>query len=305
MRKFIIKAIIFFVLLTVIILYFSSKYKEVVDIHSDYMAAIIDKHRRLEAYDSNRILLAGGSNVAFGLNSALLDSAFKRPVVNMGLHVGLGLTFIINELISVVKKGDVVIFTPEYHLLNGTSEELALINHTINLYPEAKSYYPFTLLDKTGIAITNFIHYFHYKEVWLDTIYFRNGFNKYGDLISHLNKAPLATLEFSGINIEKINLNDYQFLLKKLYDTCIQVGASLYFTFPPLPVLDYQNSKIAIINLQQQLKKNMPFIKVINQPEDYVLPDSLFYNSIYHLNAKGRELRTHLLIRELKAYQTN
>jgi hypothetical protein len=41
-------------------------------------------------------------------------------------------------------------------------------------------------------------------------------------------------------------------------------------------------------------------IEILNKPSDFVLPDSLFFDTVYHLNKKGREIRTKKLIEIIK-----
>src|SRR4051812_8219671 len=72
-------------------------------IKNDFMAAIIDKHKRINQINSPKIIFAGGSNLTFGLNSEEVEKEFSVPVVNLGLHAGLGLTFILNELKATIK----------------------------------------------------------------------------------------------------------------------------------------------------------------------------------------------------------
>ncbi len=42
-------------------------------------------------------------------------------------------------------------------------------------------------------------------------------------------------------------------------------------------------------------------IPVIGSPRDFVYPGSLFFDTRYHLNAAGRELRTQAVIRILRS----
>ena len=62
------------------------------------MAAIIDKHAHADSIKAGKIILAGGSNLAFGIDSKQLEETLGMPVVNLGLHAGLGLHFILEEL---------------------------------------------------------------------------------------------------------------------------------------------------------------------------------------------------------------
>ena len=52
------------------------------------------------------------------------------------------------------------------------------------------------------------------------------------------------------------------------------------------------------ILLHQDIK-NIPFI---NKPEDYIFDDNLFYDTVYHLNREGRELRTKSFIEDLRPF---
>ena len=44
-------------------------------------------------------------------------------------------------------------------------------------------------------------------------------------------------------------------------------------------------------------------VEVLGEPEDAMLPEQYFYDSVYHLNRKGTELRTLKLIDELLLVQ--
>ena len=99
----------FVVFVTLVIVVLTSMYDS-----SQYMAAISDKHHRLSTVESPRIILVGGSNLAFSVDSEKIEKHFERPVVNMGLHAGLGLKFMLNEIQPALNGGDIVIIFPEY-----------------------------------------------------------------------------------------------------------------------------------------------------------------------------------------------
>src|SRR4051812_20824293 len=85
----------------------------------EYMAASIDKHRLLEQQPSPRILLIGGSNVAFGYDSPEIKRRLApyNPV-NMGVHVGLGVDIMLGEVEPLLQPGDVVVVSFEYALFD-------------------------------------------------------------------------------------------------------------------------------------------------------------------------------------------
>ena len=57
------------------------------------LASLIDKTNRLESIGEPKVVLIGNSNLTFGMDSKRLSEAIGMPVVNMGLHGGLGNAF--------------------------------------------------------------------------------------------------------------------------------------------------------------------------------------------------------------------
>src|SRR5437879_5998760 len=96
------------------------------DAEENYLAATVDKHRRLAQTRPPRVILVGGSNLALGIQSDRLEVALGRPVVNMGLAQGLGLEFMLNEVQAAIGSGDTVVLSVEYNLLTGDYDKLAL-----------------------------------------------------------------------------------------------------------------------------------------------------------------------------------
>ena len=78
---------------------------------NNYQAALIDKNERLCSIDGPKIVLVGNSNLAFGIDSRALEEAFGMPVVNMGMHGGLGNAFNEQAAVQNVCKGDIVILS--------------------------------------------------------------------------------------------------------------------------------------------------------------------------------------------------
>lgn len=58
-----------------------------------YNASLLDKVDRLESIEGPKIVLVGNSNLPFGINSRMIEESMKMPVVDMGLHGGLGNAF--------------------------------------------------------------------------------------------------------------------------------------------------------------------------------------------------------------------
>src|SRR4051794_775994 len=76
---------------------------------NSYLAAWRVKHQRLIAPGDNRLIVAGGSNVAFGVDSSTLQSVTQRTTINMGLHGGLGLRSVLYDIEENVRDHDTVV----------------------------------------------------------------------------------------------------------------------------------------------------------------------------------------------------
>ena len=74
----------------------------------DYLGGVRAKQERLASLGSPKVVLVGGSNVTFGLDSPLLEEALCRPVVNMTIHASLGFRFMVEQLDGGLGKGDLV-----------------------------------------------------------------------------------------------------------------------------------------------------------------------------------------------------
>lgn len=74
-----------------------------------YNASLLDKMERLTSLTEPKIVLISNSNLAFGMDCSLLEEAFQMPVVNAGVHGGLGNAFQ-EEIAKVnITEGDLII----------------------------------------------------------------------------------------------------------------------------------------------------------------------------------------------------
>ena len=79
----------------------------------DYLAAFSLKSQYLIEADEQRLVLVGGSNVAFGANCHA-ETITSRTVVNLGLHAGIGLNVMLEQALSGIRAGDLVVVSLEY-----------------------------------------------------------------------------------------------------------------------------------------------------------------------------------------------
>ena len=102
-----------------------------------YMAAFEDKVRMLQEHRDPSIILIGGSNVAFGIDSEILENEIQLPTLNTGLHAGLGLQFYLDVAEKYARRGDIVVLLPEYELFSRSySPSRTYANELIRQSPE-------------------------------------------------------------------------------------------------------------------------------------------------------------------------
>ncbi|MDR3337875.1 MAG: hypothetical protein LBT16_11810 [Treponema sp.] len=268
--------------------------------HNDYLQAINDKHERLRDIPPPRIVLAGGSNIAFGIDSETIQNTLHIPVVNIGIQAGIGLGRILDDIAPLLSQGDMLVIIPEYtHFENGwngysSAYELIFETHRYSLAahipfygkPAGFSAYLQTKLLKMIPRPPNPLA----KS--------GDGFNEYGDYVKHLEieNQPFPPLP----PLEKINLqNPMRFF--RFTALFAERGIKVLISYPSYEETAFHNSAQFIAELDKALRAEKT-IQVISTPEDYCFPTDYFYDSVYHLNAKGREIRTARLIRDLREY---
>jgi len=279
-----------------------------------YIFSDIEKLDRLKKLPSPKIILVGGSNVAMGIDSEMLERELKMPVVNTGLHAGLGLRFLFERVREYVYEGDIVIISPEYEnffddFYNGYGpiiagmtaslpdhirylsnfQQMKLLITSVNSVLSSKIYNISLLVMKNSGDDESF------KE---EMIYSRNSFNQWGDVVSHLKKNSPGISPDKVYDLSSRNENNEVFHYFNDVNRYIRgKGALMIFTFPPFAESCYRRNEKSIEIIHQKIKHNSDII-IIDSPCDKN-DDIYFFDNFYHLNAKGRMLRTRRLIKSL------
>lgn len=271
--------------------------------HSDhYMAAAQDKYDLLHATKPPRMILVGGSNLAFSVDSEKIETRFGVPVINMGLHAGVGLKFMLNQIQPVLNQGDIVIIFPEYEQfyslpLNGRPGELGAVAKFCNscisaLVPQEQ--YP--------IVIQGIFYNIEPDLLSLlapvNDVYSRHGFNRWGDMTAHLNQKDRGDLSNRIVPVEIVAPNPAVEFLNEFYTSNADVR--MYVMFPAIPADEYENQKKEFSALQGFLADTLK-IPVLGTPQDFLYPRKFFFDTVYHMTALGREKRTERIVELLQA----
>ncbi|WP_394992493.1 hypothetical protein [Emticicia sp.] len=307
------------------------------DLENSYTATIIDKYARLQSLKSPKIVLIAGSNFAYGINSKMIEDSLHKPVANMAMHYDYGTDFMLQQITPELHKGDTVIMGFEYIISSGGNFKEKIL--MTNLFPKAKDWFSYKVNDdelkKNNILVKTFpatIVFFSginrvicyigentqvrvssfrltlerlfkgksAEASVADTtnIFFRKAINQYGDLISHFNNPRVNPIPRSIIN-DKVSFMKPIANMNAFYEKMQKIGVKVFYVYPSYAESSFQFDKEIIEKLQTALENDARF-PIIGKPEDFVYADSLCQDMVYHLNVKGRDIRTQQLIEKVK-----
>ena len=303
MKQFLTKLLRYFLL--IFLLTVSSFLVLVPQFYNDFTASIEDKLERLESIDGPKLILVGNSNLVYGIDSAMLEEALDMPVVNLGLHGGLGNMFHYNMAKRNIAQGDIVV------LLNTHFDEGVILEP-----------------DVAWITIENGKDYWKLipRESWMDMVlafpgyvvstmssfglqraksvtsgpYARRAINEYGDSTWNredsqvtFTEGMVAVPEITEKGIAQIN--EFNAFCQQQGAVCLLGG----YAIPSGPVTPPAE---AYDRMQQELERLLD-CEVISDYSDYLLDYQYFYDTQYHLTNEGTKLRTQQLKDDLLSWR--
>jgi hypothetical protein len=246
------------------------------------------------------VVLLGGSNVAFGFNSGMLQDSLGIPVINTGLHAGLGLQFMLRHISQYLTKGDILIIAPEYSHFYGNgaygNTDLAVLFHIDPSISEDFNIKQFkALIFGTKNLLRDYIFTITETE---NKILTASGFNEYGDLTSHWNMPSRFSGQISLNDFETANTSFLDYYEKAVADLRNR-GIQVIIIPPSFAETSYRNIEDRLIPLFSEFdRRNLSFSI---PPQESVYPDSLFFDTYYHLGYEGLTIRTGQLLQLLKS----
>jgi hypothetical protein len=259
-----------------------------------YVAANLDKVARMKSAPSPRIVFVGGSGLAYGIDSGRIGRAFSRTPVNLGLNAGFGLRYILDEAGPLLRPGDLVVVVPEYEQFSGKNLEggQALVELLgVRRDPAMLPRLGLDLLLDSNRSVTSWSRTErnpgHADRSWFDGN---------GDVVGHLERGgkPVIPSRF------EYSRNGRAFaLLGDFVRECGRRGIPAAVLYPAVCRSFRDLNARSIASIQAELARTLGGNLASVDPEASVFEDRHAYDTPYHLNAKGRELRTDGVIREL------
>jgi hypothetical protein len=271
-----------------------------------FLACLNDKHDAMNNSKKKRIIIVGGSSTLFGIDCTLIEKSFPEyDAINMGLDARFGLEFMINDIRNELREGDIIIIAAEYHHYHGAFNGKGILNNLIKQnvhYSKSLSYANIRIMlqgfpEFLRGQITKYLKTLTGK-LKNPGVYRRNNINENGDIISYPENFKVKVKLIKFTSIEPIDQTAISFLNKFKKETD-KKGVEVYISSPPLFNKQYEEGKkqieYTVNNIGQKCN-----IKLITKSDEYAFDEELLYDTIYHLNRKGRAISTKKLIRDLK-----
>ena len=275
-----------------------------------FMGELKSKYERLKETSGKRIVLVGGSGVAFDCDSALMDDFFPSyEIVNFGMYAGLGTKAVMDLSENYIHEGDIIILSPEQSeqtfsdYFNGEYMWQAA-DGAFGMLRDLKSEnFEAMLGNFPRFALEKLNYVMKGQKPQTDSIYQKKSFNTYGDIELDTCRENILP---NGYDVnQKVRftedvvqpefmdyMNDWAKRLEKK-------GAVVWYRYCPVNKLSVEDmDDLAAYDVFLRQKLDFP---VIGNPENSLMEAEWFFDTNFHLNQPGKEVNTVQLIRDMKA----
>ena len=269
-----------------------------------FVGVLDDKVERLDGIEKEKIVVIGGSSVAFGVNSALIEKYTEMPVVNFGLYASLGTKLMLDLSRKSVNRGDIVIIAPEMDpetlsLYFNADSTLRAFDGSFGLISRVKADDFFKLMASSWDFT---LEKLRYEAKDIEGVYSAQSFNEYLDveyerphnvMNAYYDENLDITLDESIVSEEFIDyINDY-------IAFCKRRGADVYFSWCPMNSLAVTNKDAESIRAFQSFMEENINARFISNIEDYILEPEYFYDTNFHVNDAGMTLHSANLTKDI------
>ncbi len=283
--------------------------------YDNYFTGILDeKYDRLISTEGEKVVVVGGSSVAFGLDSEAMEEYLGRPVVNFGLYASLGTKLMLDLSLDGIGEGDIVVLAPELDeqtlsLYFSSQTTLRAIDGNFSLFFKTGNDNWFNMLGglwELGVEKLKFLtdgkdkpnpegvyNSASFDEVYLDIDYPREE-NTMWYYYEHDKPVYLESDRYGADFLEFCEyLNEY-------IAKCEEKGADVCFSYCPINRLSISSGSISGKDDFVRMLKDNINCDFISEIDDYIIDEAYFYDTNFHLNEAGARLRTMRLAKDVR-----
>lgn len=278
-----------------------------------YYAVLSRMHSRLETAEKPKIVVLGGSNVAFGLDGELLENLLEQQgydytVCPFGLYAAVGTSTMLDLSADDLGAGDLVVLAVE-----PTSETMSAYFGAEAFWKCAESDSDLLLevsREKQAALAGNYVFHLQQRCEILASgdypaargVYAAASFSDRCDMVYDRPGNAMAVgwdtavpVDFGAVQIDPAfarQVNAYCAAAEKR-------GASVVMSFSPVNRAALTDPDVDAFFAACNASFDCP---MISDPNRYILDSGWFYDSNFHLNSAGARLRTCLLAEDILAW---
>ena len=274
-----------------------------------FMGELSCKVQRLKESPSPRIILLGGSAVAFGVDSERMEQELDGfHVVNFGMYAALGTTVMLDLSENDLREGDLVIVIPEqsaqtlsdsfdpYVMWQGLDGACGLLRELpVHTWGRLLGAFPSFAAGKLAYALSG-------SRPEPTGIYRRASFDERGDICAAYDRNEMPDgYDASTPIVFDTALPDAAFLarLNSYAAKAREKGAAVWYAFCPMNALAVTGQETPDDFCDALMRAlDMP---VIGDPKDSVMDPCWFFDTNFHLNTSGKLVYTRTLLGAIKA----
>ena len=273
-----------------------------------FVGALSDKVERLKSVEGEKIVIVGGSSVAFGIDSELIEEKSGMPVVNFGLYAAIGTRAMLELSREHIGEGDIVVVAPEMDpqtlsmyfsadfMLKSMDSDYSL---ALGLSSDSRKALLRGLWNHAADKLSASLE----EKADPEGVYNSRNFNEKGDILweRRENVMPFYYDPNNRISLTP-EIVDPEFVdfLNEYTEYCEGVGAKVYFSFPPMNerALAKGTTEESIYAFEDYLYSVLE-CEIVSMASTYIMDAGYFYDTNYHLNETGVTYRTRRLIEDV------
>lgn len=300
-----------------------------------YESAIV-KHNLIAAIKEPKLVILGGSNALFGIDSTLLEHVLGIPTINLALHAGLSSKYLFQEARQFLQPHDHVLLAIEYSRYTQLNPYTLWFTNQMMTWDTA-FFWKLPTLEKIRFILSVPMHrliagaiaqVFREREGILGQRRLSSPEQVIQRHAEHVLKISGTPIIYSALNLDRhgdvvasgnslVENEDYGLTKPFVYSGrvwdefrrfakyCRDRDISVYIAWPPVMkniALDFDSETVQthLQNLTTRLHAIQ--LQTLGLPLEYQYDRELFSDTASHLTPMGRSIRTHALLRQLKQY---
>ena len=275
-----------------------------------YHKGLVKQYRALQNSEEGepKLMVLGDSSMAYAVDSAQLSEATGLPCYTLGIHGGMGMSYLFELAEAFIGEGDTLVYVcnPYGAFYYGVDLILMSFENEPDLYFDFLFRHPMRafsrLKDRCAVKCKGLATNVPYEPT--DEFYGKDVFDENGNFVAergdgywdyfetceHIEYSP-SIYGFGMI----VHLNNFERL-------CRQRGATLLLTSPPMyrGIVDNDAASLAAFEAWARETFAAP---LIGGWDDHFYEREYFYNYVSHCNSAGMKRYTDSLAEEIIRYR--